>query len=384
MTRAFHGAPFDEATLLKLDIFRGYIRSWLPVFLSKRSYPNVNIFDFFAGPGRDINGQSGYPLVIIDEVSRYFLDESFQKAPQASVTLYFNDSESENIQQLKNNVEDILKDRDPGYNIRFENDDFETAFFKELPFLKRSDTANLVILDQFGLKQINDRIFDKLISCSATDILFFISSSYIKRFITEGSIRKYFPFSEDEIKEISPKDIHRYICREFYRKRIPKSLDYFLSPFSIQKDHSANIYGLIFGSGKLLGLQKFLEVCWNKDQVTGEANYNIDNDSIRTGQLSLFPEDNVIKKQDRFEKDMVRYIKEKKPTNKDLYRFCLENGFLPRHVTEILRELQQSSHLEVKDPVSNDDVRKGAFYISWENYKKPYPRARFSWMEADK
>jgi len=39
---------FDDATLLKLELFRGYIREWLPVFLSKKTFPEVHIYDFFA------------------------------------------------------------------------------------------------------------------------------------------------------------------------------------------------------------------------------------------------------------------------------------------------------------------------------------------------
>jgi hypothetical protein len=30
----FHGKPFDEGTLTKLQIFELYTRGWLPVFLS--------------------------------------------------------------------------------------------------------------------------------------------------------------------------------------------------------------------------------------------------------------------------------------------------------------------------------------------------------------
>lgn len=54
---AFHDNAFDPPTHLKLNIFRGYIREWLPVFLTRRTdgrsgHKRVNVFDFFAGPGR--------------------------------------------------------------------------------------------------------------------------------------------------------------------------------------------------------------------------------------------------------------------------------------------------------------------------------------------
>ncbi len=378
MTKRFHAEAFDSGTLLKLEIFRGYIRKWLPVFLSKVSYPNVNIFDFFAGPGKDRRGKEGSPLIILNELNKYLHDPSIPKASEVCINVYFNDDNEQNIKDLKKNISEVT--RDPSaYNIKFANKDFEIAFMEKLPGLKRHDTANLVILDQFGLKQINDRIFHELISCPTTDILFFISSSYIKRFISEGCIKQYFPLPEDELKQVSSKEIHRYICNNFYRDLIPKGYEYYLAPFSIQKDNTPNIYGLIFGSSSLFGLQKFLEVCWDKDSVTGEANYNIDNDYIPdNGQLSLLPEDNIIKKQDQFKKDLVDYIKSKRPTNKGLYRFSLENGFLSGHAKDILREQQKSNKLEVRDPKTNENARTGAFYITWGNYKKHEARARFS------
>ncbi len=376
MAKRFHDNKFDSSTLLKLEIFRGYIRKWLPVFLSKAHHPIINIYDFFAGPGKNTNDQIGSPLIIIDELNQYLKNPSNPIDSRVSVNLYFNDDNTHNIEELKNNVNE-LSSHSIVYNIRFENKDFETAFKEELPQLKKHNTANLVILDQCGLKQINNNVFRELISCKTTDIIFFISSIVIKRFITEGSIQQYFPLPEDEIKEVHSKGIHRYICNKFYRNLIPEEYEYHLAPFSIQKDKTPNIYGLIFGSGSLYGLQKFLEVCWNQDSVTGEANYNIDNDMIRDGQLSLFREENVIKKQDQFEKNLVEYIRTNQPTNKDIYLFTLENGFLSTHTNAILRELQKSKKLEVKDPITNKHIRKGAFYINWTDYNKPIIKAYF-------
>lgn len=36
MAKKFHDDEFDDATQIKLAIFRGYIRKWLPVFLTAR------------------------------------------------------------------------------------------------------------------------------------------------------------------------------------------------------------------------------------------------------------------------------------------------------------------------------------------------------------
>ena len=67
----FHDNPFDEGTLIKLDIFELYLREWLPVFLASTKYNwrELHIFDFFAGPGTDPRGQLGSPLRILQQLN---------------------------------------------------------------------------------------------------------------------------------------------------------------------------------------------------------------------------------------------------------------------------------------------------------------------------
>ena len=60
-----------------------------------------------------------------------------------------------------------------------------------------------------------------------------------------------------------------------------------------------------------------------------------------------------------------------------MYQFCLESGFLPTHINTILRELQKAMRLEVKIPGTDENVRKGAFYINWQNYSRMEARACF-------
>ena len=62
----------------------------------------------------------------------------------------------------------------------------------------------------------------------------------------------------------------------------PRGAEYYLAPFSIKK--GANIYGVIFGSGYPLGMDRFLQVAWAKDAISGEPNFDIHRDSIVPGQ----------------------------------------------------------------------------------------------------
>lgn len=51
-----------------------------------------------------------------------------------------------------------------------------------------------------------------------------------------------------------------------------------------------------------------------------------------------------------------------------IYEVTLRNGFLPKHSVEIFNSLQSDGRIEVLSD-TGEKVRKGAFYISYDNYK---------------
>jgi len=356
MTKDFHNKPFDDETILKLEIFKGYIREWLPVFLSRKSFSTINIFDFFAGPGRDCNGVKGSPLIIVEELKKYLENPAFSAASDVEVKVLFNDDDQNKIDLLKKEIsrENTFTIETPT-NLRFEE-----SFTAQKKILESPSAAKLVILDQSGIKQITHDTFKELINFPATDFMFFISSSILKRFISVEEVRQYFPnMSAEEINAIPTADIHRFVC-QYYQKLVPSGKDFYLAPFSIKK--RSNIYGIIFGTGILRGLEKFLRVCWNQDNVSGEANYNIDDDMVRNGP-TLYDELNISKKIGLFKKQLITFLGDFR-SNNDLYEFTLRNGCLPRHTFEILCKLQKDRRLEIEP----SDTKKRSFYINWKYY----------------
>ena len=55
----FHKEAFDEGTNCKLALYKQYLRAWIPTFLNNPWIKSIQIFDFFAGPGTDGNGNAG-------------------------------------------------------------------------------------------------------------------------------------------------------------------------------------------------------------------------------------------------------------------------------------------------------------------------------------
>jgi three-Cys-motif partner protein len=385
MAKKFHEDEFDDGTQVKLSIFREYIRKWFPVFLVARpggeAHRTVNVFDFFAGPGTDRAGNPGSPRIIQDELKNYCQTRGNMKAEGVQIALYFNDKDPELIEQLQR----CLKENacpDNCCQAIYSSQPFQEALDSRLPVMLAPRSANLIIMDQFGVKEVTPDVVNTFAECRATDILFFVSSSYVRRFADEPAIQNYLDMSSDELAASEYKSIHRHICK-YFRSNLPSGIEYHLAPFSIKK--RSNIYGVIFGSGSPLGLQKFLEVCWDLDGVTGEANYDIDDDPARSGEKFLLPEMNVIRKQDAFQHGLEGFLqagkvvggKTQPVNNLDLYRYTLERGFLPRHAVAHLRVLQNKGCLEVIDPEAGEPIRKGAYYLGWDYYRKSQIQAIF-------
>ncbi|MFN8114946.1 MAG: three-Cys-motif partner protein TcmP [Bacteroidia bacterium] len=365
MAKNIHSQPFEESTLAKLNIFRDYLKEWLPVFLApnKVFWNRINVFDFFAGPGKDAAGVSGSPLIITEEIKAHF-DRIKEK--NLIVTLYFNELDKQKHDELAQRI--LTEDFAQGpYNKVVENWDFKQAFDEWYKVMNNKDCANLLFMDQYGVKHITEEIFQKIISLKCTDFLFFISSSSIKRFSDHPSIKQYFNVDKSEIDKIPYHKIHRYVL-EYYKSLIPEGKDYYLSSFSLKK--GTNVYGLIFGSNHSLGMYKFLNTCWGIDKERGEANFDIDNENLKNNQIDMFTcEVKRANKIEVFEDELEDLFRKKQfKTTKDLYLFGLSHGFLPSHIKPVVTKMINAKVIEKKQYSISSELSKAKAALVEINY----------------
>ena len=186
--------------------------------------------------------------------------------------------------------------------------------------------------------------------------MFFISSSYVKRFNEVEEFKKYLNVTKQDLENKSYYHIHRIVLN-YYRNLIPANKQYFLAPFSIRKP--SGIYGLIFGSNHIYGIEKFLRVCWKYDNLTGEANYDIDSENINLNKPSLFEQFNVPKKRQVFEESLRKKILSKElTTNIDVYIFTLNEGFLPKDANTVLKNLRDENKVSFDFKLVSSKVHK--------------------------
>ncbi len=336
-TGDFHNKPFDEGTFCKLQIFELYTRAWLPVFLSPERpfYKELHIFDFFSGPGIDSENAPGSPLRLIHQLQDY---KELMEVRDVHIHVHFYDEDSNKISQLSRIIEshglDLLK---VSFDIQVLR--FDEAFRNSTNTLANKKTAKLVFIDQTGVAQVTSEVFAKLVMAPTCDFLFFISSSTLHRFRDHPALHQ----------KIGPLDDYHHVHRavvEYYRNLIPTEKAYFLAPFSIKK--GANIYGIIFGSGHLIGIDKFLQVAWGNDEISGEANFDINRENILPGKPKLpFPEMRPSKIM-VFEHELEAFLRQGRLTNElEVMRVCFEHGVKRQHAEPVLLKLKKENVIEL-------------------------------------
>ncbi|MDE6245885.1 MAG: three-Cys-motif partner protein TcmP [Treponemataceae bacterium] len=343
--------PFDDATLLKLDIFRKCFREWYPVFINHKSITQIYIYDMFAGSGTDSDKKYGSPLILLEEAKGNNRQYCSNDTNRKKVFFEFNEKIVEKCNQLELNVKSYLSNCRKNCNndcvysksIYFTNSEFSEIMDNQnfIKILNNPKYAKFILLDQYGFSQITDEVFLKLIKSPTTDFIFFISSSFIRRFKNLEAVKKYFNTNRIDFIDTKPKECHRVVA-DYFRNLIPREKEYYINHFTIQK--GTNYYGLIFGTSHSLGMEKFVKVCWNEDHSSGESNCNI-NDDFEEG--SLFYTDETSKKISVKKELNDLILKGEIISNVDGLKFALSKGCEPKLFVEVIDSLYNEKKIEI-------------------------------------
>lgn len=327
----FHTRDFDEGTLTKLQIFELYAREWLPVFLSHPKPPRseIHLFDFFAGPGMDSAGQWGSPLRSLKQLKEY---QGLAGWLHVQICAHFFDASPAKVKRLSTNLE-THKLRLPSVTLDIRAMRFDAALQDCAPILASGRAAKLVFIDQCGVDQVTPDVFRRLVGSPTCDFLFFISSSTLHRFRDHPAIKQKITRPDDHYQ------VHRAVL-DYYRGLLPEPTEYYLAPFSMRK--GSNIYGLIFGSAHPLGMDKFLQVAWKADEINGEADYDINRENIRPGEMLLPLEEFRPSKLTAFERDLEHLLRASALKNElDVVRVCFDHGVKRQHAERVLAKLKK-------------------------------------------
>lgn len=365
-SKKFHGVKFDEATRSKLELYRQYLLAWLSVFMNGRNrdyIENINVVDFFCGPGRDSEGTPGSPLIALKAASDALETSRERLNSTVRVNFFFNDVDPAVITQLRQCVS--------GYEFNRERIkvDFSCKPFVERygqlaspdnGVLRRRHSANFLFIDQFGVKEVTQSIFENIQRLPRTDFIFFVAASIVNRMPEHPNIKDKIPvLSDEEQEKLNGKNVVRVLAKAYKKWIISPS--FHLGQFALRKQKSSNVNGLVFGSGNILGLDRFLHAAWAISPIFGEANYSVDDANLNPNTPSLFPEENIPTRTKQFSRNLREEILTGHlKTNHEVYYFTVQEGFLPSHAREVIVALRKEKA-----------VTYGTFPISYDCLRKP-------------
>lgn len=361
MSKDINSKVFNEGTQLKLQIFRESFKEWFPVFAYGNSINRIIIYDLFAGSGRDAAGNPGSPLILLNESKGedYQHCKKLQDTDTPEVIFAFNEYDAKKQQTLQENIEnEQQKCRELctlgtcPFKIRYKNKDFQDIFHSATfnRMMQREDCAKFLLLDQYGFKQISDEVFQQIISFPKTDFIFFITSSYVKRFKNQTAVQKYLHINKLSFEEQEPRKAHKVIT-EYYRSLIPPDIEYYLHGFTIQK--GSNYWGLVFGSSHTYGMEKFLKVCWNADCYSGEANCDLNHD-----YGELFAGAGVTVKKELVKREIKAKIRNGNiTTNREGLKYALKRGCLPKLFVDTIVELKSSGEVLIEGKFNKQSTK---------------------------
>ncbi|MDR2026768.1 MAG: three-Cys-motif partner protein TcmP [Prevotellaceae bacterium] len=352
MAKDINKDKFPEETKLKLSIFAECFREWFPVFIHNPYIKEVYIYDFFAGSGKDEEGTFGSPLILLNEAKGADC-QYCKQVIKNNKTVHFVFNEKEKLKQkkmienIKSYMNECLSVNCKAVSCIYHYENFNQMEFKDIFqidkfqfILKNNSCGKFILLDQYGFKQVDRDIFLQLVNAPKTDFIFFISSSFIRRFKEHPYTKQYFDTEQILFDETKPKECHRLIA-QYYKNIIPSNKEYYLHHFTIQK--GANYWGLIFGTNHSLGMEKFLKICWNKDELSGESNCNINNDFSK-GTL-FYNETGTVRKQEVESDIRSKILSGEISNNIGGLKYALKKGCLPELFTLVVKQLEAEKRI---------------------------------------
>jgi hypothetical protein len=141
---------------------------------------------------------------------------------------------------------------------------------------------------------------------------------------------------------------------------------YFVDTFIIAKAKN-EYFCMFFFTSHIYGYHKMLEAKWSIDEEEGRG--WVPTSYIKGGgQTDMFEEAPPEVNTGSFEKKVREFISIWR-TNKELYEFTLNSGFLPKHISPILKNLKLKDLLEIErlDGVASEPM---SFFLTYENYKE--------------
>ena len=353
----------------KVRLLEKYLEKYLNIIANDGHTERINIFDLFCGEGVYENNGEGSPIAILKVINDLHFINKARNRKIPRIDLVFNDKDVFKIEKLGNIIDDRKLHQEKFGKISFRSKDYKEIVQNLSDYINsfRNEKA-FIFIDPYQYKEIRASEIKKLLASRKSEVLLFLPTQFMYRFDEKGTPEALVEILEElvDLKDWkSNSSVYNFIDQ--FKEALKQYLgsDFFVDTFTIEKDAST-VYCLFFFSSHIRGFEKMLETKWQIDDDEGKG-WSYD----ASGNLfSAF-------KTNQLQNKLVSKIKsEGKIYNGNVYEFTLRNGFLPTHTVEVFSSLQLAGKLEVGSDGA-DKVRKGAYYINYENYRESPKKVYF-------
>lgn len=359
---------FDKQTGLtaaKIKIFEKYIQGYLPKLLIQ--FNECIIADLFCGAGKN-GSEPGSPLVLI-ESCKYILSSPIIQRETVSINIIFNDSDVENITNLKDELSKISSSD----NIIIE-EPLSVKFEELLPSIierfKDNGLPKFFFLDPFTYSNIKMDDLKQLMSLDFTEVLLFIPIFHSYRFASDETLPEEHK-TRLFINEFTTKGVADYDGIEDFMNSVKLKLSDKLSlkyirPVLLDDGSKKNSLFLLTKHQKGMLLMNKIALEVSEDGSTVKVK--------DLGQKSLFGP-STTSKFEAFESKLIEILRSKKLTNGDVVEFAIVEEYLPKNAKQIISTLYDECKIFVEDETGTEIKSKTQWNIAEEINKTVY----FSW-----
>ena len=352
----------EEHSKAKVDLFGKYLSIYLNILSRTKSVDEILLFDLFCGEGIYEKGGKGSPIITLETIKNHYFSNG-ESCP--NISILFNDSgkseiepEKLKITRVKEHAEKIFRPKN--VHIQFKNKDFLDILNGEaIPTLEKLNYRKraLIFIDPWGYKEINPTDLKRIVQNGLTETILFLPLSFMHRFAKKSweeafqggvPLRKFLKeIISTELPSFESVEKFILLLKTEFRKYLNVK---FVDTFTIKRDPS-NTYCLFFFTNNLRGYQKMLEAKWKIDEEGGKG-YTYEKSK------NLFSQEELVDYPGLLKNFIMKSGGE--VTNKQIFLFGLENGFLPKHTSPILKDWKTRKKIEI---LSKDGGPTRGFYL---------------------
>ena len=357
-----------EHSKAKVTLYGLYLEKYLNILSRTPFVEKIFIFDLMCGEGIYENGEKGSPIIALEKIKEHYVFNNFS-CP--NITVWFNDLGESKIEPGTSKVARVERFREEfelpeNIEIKVSQEDYTTISPKAISLVKRTNKAKgLFFIDPYSYKIIKPEDIKLIMEGGNTEVLLWLPTNFMYRF-AEPAVASDFSGGEplkDFITALFGKNPPDFKSKYDFIEKVTsqfkiylKELGIFVDAFTLESD-TKNVYGLFFFTSHIKGHETMVRARWELDENRGKGHTVDKSPSFSEVLLSGYPQ------------KLMNYIKDNNPTNNDIYKFGLENGFLPKHTNEILKGWKREGEIKV-ETISMDGKPVKGSYIEYDSDRR--------------